>query len=529
VTYLHLMPLLKTRPAPNDGGYAVSDYRAVEPRFGTMADLESLAATLRAEGIRLCLDLVFNHTADDHHWARAAAAGDDEKRDYYRTFPDRTLPDQYQPHLREIFPDRGSENFLWVSSLNRYVWSTFYPFQWDLNFANPALFRQMLEEMLYLANRGISILRLDAVPFVWKELGTPSENLPEAHLVVQALNAAVQLAAPALTFKSEAIVHPDDVVAYVSPQEAQISYNPLLMVLLWEALATRDTTLMRHSLTKRLSLPDGTAWINYIRCHDDIGWGFADEDCREVGIAPDDHRRFLNAFYTGRFPGSFARGLPFQDNPRTGDCRICGMTASLAGLETAIADGDDSAIALAVRRIVLMHALIMTIGGIPLIYLGDEVAALNDYSYLDDPDKASDARWVHRPAMDWSLPSLTATGQTPDARVLAAIRGLARLRRNHAVFDQDAATILPLDNKHLFGVLKSAPTINSAEVKTVVLLGNFSEHAQRLDDWGLPGVLGTDRFDDLWTGQQLSFAPGLVLEPYAFHCLAAARMPGQKD
>ncbi len=353
VTYLHLMPLLKARQGENDGGYAVSSYREVEPKLGTMEDLTSLADTLRGEGIRLCLDFVVNHTADDHDWAQKARQGDPWYQGYYRMYDDRTIPDAYQPTLRAIFPDRGGENFRWNPTFGKFVWSTFYPYQWDLNFANPALFRQMLEEMLFLANRGVEVLRLDAVPFLWKEIGTNCENLPQTHTLIQAFNALACIAAPSLVFKSEAIVHPDEVARYVGTHESQLSYFPMLMVLLWETLATRDTRLLRHGLAKRFRLPPGTAWVTYLRCHDDIGWGFADEDAAEDGIHGTDHRRFLNDFFTGCFPGSFAEGLAFQEDPRTGDARVSGTAASLCGLGRGGEEAD-----LAIARLIMLHGLI---------------------------------------------------------------------------------------------------------------------------------------------------------------------------
>ena len=520
ITYLHLMPLLRSRDGENDGGYAVSDYREVDPRLGTMADLAALTDELRQAGIRLCMDFVFNHTADDHEWARAARSGDPECQGFYRMFDDRTLPDQYELTLREIFPDRGPEHFIWDDAAHKWVWSTFYTYQWDLNFANPALFRRMLAEMLFLANQGVEILRLDAVPFVWKRLGTTCENLPEAHLLIQAFNALARIAAPALVFKSEAIVHPDEVARYVGGHEAQLSYHPVLMVLLWEALATRDTALLRHTLIKRFEIPPGSNWVNYIRCHDDIGWGFADEDAGEMAIDPIGHRRFLNEFYTGRFPGSFARGLPFQENLDTGDCRICGMTASLTGLEKALAEGDGTGAELAVRRILLLYGVIMTIGGLPLLYLGDEVALLNDDHYRKDPAKAHDRRWVHRPVTDW--PAQQAACGDPDSpggRVFAGLRDLIALRKSRRVFAGRRMEVLPLANRHVLGYLRDgAPGADAP----VVVLGNFTERDQRIGDWGLVAVLGPGPMVDLVGGAIYSFGPdGLTLAPYQLVCLTA--------
>ena len=342
LTYLHLMPLFKVPMPENDGGYAVSSYREVNPALGTMTELSALAGELRQQGISLVVDFVFNHTSDEHEWARRALAGEPEYQDYYFMFPDRTMPDAYEKTLREIFPEVRRGSFTYRPDADpghRWVWTTFNSYQWDLNYANPAVFRAMVEEMLSLANAGVEVLRLDAVAFIWKQMGTSCENLPEAHLLIQAFNALARIAAPALLFKSEAIVHPDEVAKYISPGECQLSYNPLLMALLWESLATREVKLLQHSMRERFKIDPACAWVNYVRCHDDIGWTFDDGDAAQVGINGFGHRHFLNAFYTGRFPGSFARGLPFQENPKTGDCRISGTCASLAGLEQALHEG----------------------------------------------------------------------------------------------------------------------------------------------------------------------------------------------
>ncbi len=514
ITYLHLMPLLRARAGENDGGYAVSSYREVEARLGTMAQLEALADDLRASGIRLCLDFVFNHTADDHDWAMRAKADDAHAQGYYRFFGDRTLPDLYQPHLREIFPDRGSQHFTWQAEAQKWVWTTFHTYQWDLNFANPRLFRRMLEEMMFLANRGVDILRLDAVPFIWKQVGTTCENLPAAHRLIQAYNALARIVAPSLVFKSEAIVHPDEVARYIHPEEAQISYFPLLMVLLWESLATRSTRLMRHSLAKRYALPRGSGWVTYVRSHDDIGWGFADEDAADLQINGHDHRQFLNAFYTGRFAGSFATGVPFQENRRTGDCRICGTTASLCGLERALALGDDWEIELAVRRVLLIYGIALLIGGMPLIYLGDEFGQLNDYRYRTVDWMAGDARWVHRPEADPAAEDRAKGAPAdPQSRIHAGFCRLIAIRKRLSALSGQALSILPLENDHVFGFLRPAGQ------DSVLVLANMSERPQTLADGPLGALMRTDRWHD-WIRDEAADHPlGVALEPYQLMCL----------
>ena len=389
LTYLHLMPLFACPAENSDGGYAVSSYREVRADLGSLEDLRRLAAELRANGISLVIDFIFNHTSNEHAWARKAAAGDPVFENYYWIFRDRTQPDAYERTTREIFPDDHPGSFVQLPD-GRWIWSTFYHFQWDLNYSNPEVFRAMAGELLFLANLGVDVLRMDAVAFIWKQMGTSCESLPQAHSLIRAFNALCRIAAPSLLFKSEAIVHPDEVVSYIDPRECQLAYNPLLMALGWEALATRNVGLLAQAIARRQRIDPGCAWVNYVRSHDDIGWTFADEDAAELGINGFDHRRFLNAFYVNRFAGSFARGAPFQDNPKTGDCRIAGTCASLAGVEAGDAGGVD--------RVLLLHAIALAAGGVPLIYLGDEVGQLNDYAYADNPAHAGDSRWVHRPA-----------------------------------------------------------------------------------------------------------------------------------
>jgi amylosucrase len=348
LTYLHLMPLFEAPAGNSDGGYAVSSYRHVDPRLGTIEELSALARKFQEHGISLVVDFVFNHTSDEHAWARRAQAGDPEYQEFYFVFPDRTIPDAYERTLREIFPTVRRGSFTWREDMRRWVWTTFNSFQWDLNYANPQVFRAMAEEMLCIANAGVEILRLDAVAFIWKRMSTDCENRPEAHMLIQTFNALTRIAALAMLFKSEAIVHPDDVLSYIGRHECQLSYNPLLIALLWEALATREVKLLEHSMQTRFKLPAGCAWINYIRSHDDIGWTFDDADARWEWIDPAGHRQFLNAFYTGKFADSFARGVPFQENPDTGDARISGTLASLAGLEQAMQVSDAATIELAI-------------------------------------------------------------------------------------------------------------------------------------------------------------------------------------
>lgn len=519
VTYLHLMPIFKCPTGDNDGGYAISSYREIEPRLGTMDQLAELTRHLRTHGISLCLDFVFNHTSDEHEWAQRALQGSLEHQEYYRMYDDRALPDQFEQTVRSVFPDEHPGCFTYRSRIRKWVWTTFKNYQWDLNYENPAVFNRMADEMLFLANQGVEVLRLDAVAFLWKRLGTSCENLPEAHRLIQAFNALVRIAAPAMVFKSEAIVHPDEVARYIAEDECQLSYNPLLMALLWNALATREVGLLRHSLRKRFALPANTAWVNYIRCHDDIGWTFSDDDARELGVNPADHRRFLNDFYTGQHPASFANGLPFQLNPITGDQRISGMAASLCGLERARQAGDDRLLDLAIRRLLLLHGIILTIGGIPLIYAGDEIGTLNDYSFRDHPDQEGDSRWVHRLPFDWERAEHRRDPATPEGRLFAGLLKLIRVRQNNAAFTRSETEVIDTGNPHVLGYFRQHFE------QSVLVLANFTEQVQDIQAVRLR-QLGLRRTQtDIVSGQLVTASQSLKLDPYQFMVLVRTRTP----
>ena len=514
VTYLHLMPLLKPRPGANDGGYAVMDYRQVNSAYGTLENLRELTAALRQEGISLCIDLVCNHTAKEHEWARKAVAGDPIYQDYYYMFPNRVMPDQYEMTLPEVFPDFAPGNFTFYDSCQRWVWTTFNEYQWDLNYSNPTVLAEMLDIMLFLANQGVEILRLDAVAFLWKRLGTDCQNQPEAHAILQAFRALTRIAAPGLLFKAEAIVSPDQLLPYLglgaaTHKECEIAYHNSLMVLLWSSLAERRVVLMTHALQNMPDTPVGCAWLAYIRCHDDIGWAIRDEDAAAIGLSGFLHRAFLSDFYSSRFPETFARGMTFQYNPKNGDRRISGTLASLAGLEAATEQRNWQETDLAVRRILLLHAMILAFNGIPMIYMGDELGLLNDPSYLDDPNLADDNRWAHRPFMDWHQAEQRYDWQTLTARIFQAIRSMIQIAKHTLNLHAQARCYAVWTyNEQVFGLIRA-----SARGKLLVL-ANFSEHDQmirrhRIHDMGFSGAL-INRLEE----QSLDSWSDLKLEPY---------------
>ncbi len=476
VTYLHLMPLLATREGPDDGGYAVTDYRTVRPDLGTTADLAALADTLHERGISLTLDLVLNHVAQEHAWAQAARRGEEPYRHWFHVFPDRTLPDAYERSLPEVFPDFAPGSFTWVEDAvvdgpdgprtGAWVWTTFNSYQWDLDWSQPDVFCELLDVVLGLANLGVDCLRLDAIAFLWKRMGTMCQGEPEVHEIVQALRAATRIAAPGVVFKAEAIVAPQQLPAYLGEgrhagKVCDLAYHNSLMVQLWSALATGDARLARRALAVPPPKPVTTAWGTYVRCHDDIGWAVSDDDAAAVGVDGFAHRAFLSSFYSGEFPGSFARGRVFQANPDTGDKRISGTLASLAGLEAALASGERGEVDRALGRIFLLHAVTYGYGGIPLLYMGDELALLNDDAYLADERLAEDNRWVHRPFLPWEAAERRRVPGTVEQRVFDGLTHLGRVRRSipslHAAVESEPVDVgtdgvLALLRRHPAGV-----------------------------------------------------------------------------
>ena len=505
VGYLHLMPLLTPRPAPNDGGYAVADYRSVRADLGGTDDLRDLATTLRGEGISLCLDLVLNHVAREHEWAAAARAGDAEKRDYFHIFADREGPDAYEATLPEVFPDFAPGNFTWDDELAGWVWTTFNDYQWDVDWSNPSVLCEYADIILTLANLGVEVFRLDAIAFIWKRLGTACQNEPEVHDLTRALRTVARIAAPAVLFKAEAIVGPADLPAYLGVGEhagrvSDLAYHNGLMVQIWSMLASGDVRLASHALQQVPQPPSTTAWTTYVRCHDDIGWAIADEDAHAVGIDPWAHRRFLSDWYSGSYPGSWARGLVFQQNEQTGDRRISGSLASLAGLEA----GDPHAVA----RILVAHAVILSFGGLPVIWMGDEIGLLNDPAWADDPAHAGDNRWVHRPRMPW-----TVVDEGKDPRGLTSgLRHLLDVRRSlphlHAatpteVWDPRDPGVLLVVRRHPSGPLLAAHNVTGEQAWV---------DADVLHWLGLH----TDGLRDAVSGTAPSLHEGAIpLEPYA--------------
>ena len=493
VNYLHLMPLLESPEGRSDGGYAVSDFRKVQQSLGTMEDLSALTEECHRRGISVCLDFVMNHTSEDHEWARRARAGEKEYQDRYFFYDDWSIPQEFEKTVPQVFPTTAPGNFTWCEEAHKVVMTTFYPYQWDLDYGNPEVFNAMTDNMLFLCNRGVDVIRLDAVPYIWKELGTNCRNLPQVHTLVRMMRLVCEVVCPGTLLLGEVVMEPSRVVPYfgsIEKPECHMLYNVTTMASIWHTVATKDVRLLRHQLGQVFALPKEYAFLNYIRCHDDIGWGLDYAFLSRFEIAEVPHKKYLNDYLTGKWPGSPSRGELYNDDPRLGDARLCGTTASLCGVETARKTADEAMLTWALRVDLALHALVLTMSGLPILYSGDELAQENDYGYHDDPLKAADSRYLHRGSLNWEAAARAEEDGTIEHRLFHALRTLENLRLEHRVFDSRADTwIVSTGDDRVLGIGRYY------EGEKLIALFNFGESglSVSIDELG--------SFTDLSTGE----------------------------
>ncbi len=524
INMVHIMPILKCPKGKSDGGYAISDFREIDDRVGNLEDVRNIAEEFRKRGILLVLDVVLNHTSDEHEWAKKAIKGDRSFQEYYYIFENREVPDMFEQSMPNVFPETAPGNFTWNAEMGKWVMTVFHDYQWDLNYSNPAVFIEMLDIILFWANQGVDILRLDAVAFLWKKIGTTCQNERKAHLILQLMKDCCQVTAPGVLFIAEAIVAPVEVIKYfgedaIAAKECEIAYNATLMALLWDGIATKNTKLIYQGIKNLPNKLDRATWLNYVRCHDDIGFGFDDNDIRLAGYEPSSHRRFLVDYFSGKYD-ALARGLVFMPNEVTGDARICGSLASLVGLESAIENGDNQLIASSINRILLLHGIILSFGGLPLIYNGDALGVLNDYSYSEDPSKSNDNRWVHRPKIDWEKAELRKKQGTVEYTIFNAMKKMIAIRKEISAFaDFNNRELLQIDNPHLLCFMRFDPQRPSEKV---LVIANFDANSQYLDleSIGNAGFSAYSQFVDLYSGKMPSQHDGrIVLHGYQFYWL----------
>ena len=510
VNYLHLMPLLASPRGKSDGGYAVADFRTIQPELGTMEDFNALTSACHQKGISVCLDFVMNHTSEEHEWARRARAGEKEYQDRYFFFDDDTIPNQYEQTCPQVFPTTAPGNFTWLPDCRKMVMTTFYPYQWDLNYANPVVFNEMAGNLLYLVNQGVDVVRLDAVPYIWKQLGTSCRNLPQVHTIVRMIRMICEIVCPSVLLLGEVVMEPARVAPYFGTPdkpECHMLYNVTTMCTTWHTVATADTALLRRQLDILAGLPQNCIFQNYLRCHDDIGWGLDYDFLARFGMQEVPHKKYLNDFFTGKTANSFAIGELYNDDPRLGDARLCGTTASLCGIERAGFAGDKAAQEKAVRLDLTLHAFMLSQSGLPVLYSGDEIGQLNDYSYKDDPEKASDSRYIHRGAFPWALAANRSIPGTLQNELFPALRRIEEARRSHSVFDAGVPFhTIDTQNRAVLGLVREN------ESEKFIGLYNFS--GERCTAY--TGETGL--YTDLVTGEAAD-AGNVPLEPFGFRWL----------
>lgn len=455
VNYLHLMPLLESPAGRSDGGYAVANFRKVEPALGTMEDLAALTAECHSKGMSVCLDFVMNHTSEDHEWAKRARAGEKEYQDRYFFYDNWDIPNEYEKTVPQVFPTTAPGNFSWCEEAGKVVMTTFYPYQWDLNYANPTVFNDMTADMLFLCNQGIDVIRLDATPYIWKTLGTQCRNLPEVHTLVRMMHLACDIVCPGTLLLGEVVMEPSKVVPYfgsVEKPECHMLYNVTTMASLWHTVASHDVRLLRHQMDSVFALPKQYTFLNYLRCHDDIGWGLDYPFLRQFGMEEVTHKKYLNDWFRGDY-NSDARGELYNDDPRLGDARLCGTTASLCGLEAASYEKDAAKLQKSLRLDEMLHAFLLVQSGIPVLYSGDEIAQENDYSYHDDPLKRDDSRYLHRGNLNWKAAENRTDVATKEGKIYGSIQKLESIRRENRVFHANADTwTIDTWNDHILGI-----------------------------------------------------------------------------
>lgn len=520
VNFLHLMPLFESPAGESDGGYAVSDFRKVDPKFGDLKDLMAVRKSMHAQGMNLMLDIVLNHTSHRHSWAEKAKAGEKRYQDYYYMYDNRWIPNQYEAAMPEIFPESSPGNFTWCEACQKWVMTVFHHYQWDLNYRNPHVLREMLDNVFFYSNLGVDLLRIDAPAFIWKETGTSSQNLPQAHQLLQLIKEAVRMATPGMAILGEAIVAPEAIMEYFGKgdragKECDFAYNATQMALQWDMLASADTRVMLQAQPILQQKPWGTSWISYTRCHDDIGLGYDDYMIAQAGKDPYQHRNYLKDYYSGKFPGSLAKGALFSSNPKTGDARISGSLASLCGLEFALfAQGPDQ-IQLSIQKILLMQAFSMFTGGLPMLYYGDELGYLNDYSFLQDPAKSYDNRWMHRPLIDWKKAELRKEDGSIENQVFAGTQKLIQIRKKlTAIADLNNIRWIQPHNIHVAGFIREI------EDQRVFVIGNYSGETAYLTWYALKEFgFSPHELLDHWAETTIQVGSDnnyLILEPYGF-------------
>lgn len=513
VSCIHLMPFLDSPKGRSDGGYAVADFRKVKPELGSMADLRELSEECHRRGISLCMDFVMNHTSEEHEWAKRARNGDGEYMSRYFFFNNYDIPAQYEKTVPQVFPTTAPGNFTWIPEAGHHVMTTFYPYQWDLNYRNPRVFNEMMYNFLFLANQGMDVIRIDAVPYIWKAIGTSCRNLPQVHSIVRMMRMISEVVCPGVILLGEVVMEPEKVAPYfgtVEKPECHMLYNVTTMAATWNSVATRDVRLLKKQMDIVNRLPKEYTFLNYLRCHDDIGWGLDYPTLKEWGMEEVPHKKFLNEFFTGRTAGSVSRGELYNADPVTGDARFCGTTASMCGIESAGFEQDPEKMKEAIAFDIMLHAYILTQSGIPMLYSGDEIGQVNDYAYKEDMEKREDSRYIHRGKFPWKLTENIGDPATVQGKLFPALSALERLRREEPVFAGDAKVwTLETGNRSVLGIGRRMGE------ELLIALFNFHEMKQEIEMSAQEALAG-EKFQNLITGEVLDLAKPVAVCGHGF-------------
>jgi amylosucrase len=508
VNYLHLMPLLESPEGKSDGGYAVSDYRKVQEKLGTMKDLRQLTEDCHKRNICVCLDYVMNHTSEEHEWAKRARSGEKEYQDRYFFYDSYEIPEQFEKTVPQVFPRTAPGNFTYLSELNKFVMTTFHPYQWDLNYWNPVVMNEMILQMLFLVNQGIDVIRIDAVPYIWKRLGTNCRNLPEVHTIVRIMRLISEIVCPGVLLLGEVVMEPKELAPYFgTPEkpECHLLYNATTMATLWHTVATKDVRLLRYQTDQVNALPKEYSFLNYLRCHDDIGWGLDYKFLKGFGMEEVAHKQFLNDYFLGKHPESTSTGELYNYDPVTRDARFCGTTASMCGIERGEFEGDAIKQEAGVQLDLMLHAFLLFQSGIPVIYSGDEVARCNDWSYKNDPLKEEDSRYVHRGSFDWSVVPDIGKKCSPSCKIFTGLKEIEEKRSSDTIFDGSASVYtIGTYNDSVLGMVRIR------EEEWMIGLFNFSDRTQQIWVSELK-----DRFRNVFNGRYTD-GETVFMPPYSY-------------